>query len=169
MEKLLDQPPAGVDTAFANRVDVQPLRPDYARLPIMAGFAWADILYEIENTYGLDPGQEMYLVVFRSQLRERIDPAPLHEVDEQAHKEAADAPGFLYYFAGEADEEGYCLSFCLWASRAAAVQAARNGQTHKDAMEIADKYYKTYELERYLVGRDNSPEGFRYKSLDEAA
>ena len=70
-----------------------------------------------------NPG-EWYMVAFRSTRRPDVDEARLTAHDDWAHAEAMEAPGFVHYFKGPTQDDGQCMSFCLWDSRAEARAAA---------------------------------------------
>jgi hypothetical protein len=55
---------------------------------------------------------------------------------------------FLRYFKGEANEQGECLSFCLWETREQAIEAA-GAAAHQSAAEISVRMYESYMLDRY--------------------
>ncbi len=133
--------------AFAALAPVSDL---YAHLPVGDAFDWSDVTRE------LGPG-EWYLVAFRSVRRIGADEDLLAEIDERAHLEAADAPGFVHYFKGPTASDRTCLSFCLWSSRAEA-RAAAGRPEHVTAVAILDEMYERYTLEFLRVtGRRGSP------------
>jgi hypothetical protein len=115
----------------------------YMTLPIHEGFNWLD-------SFAYAAPGEWYLVVFRSRQRKGIDYGDLTARDERAQHEALHAPGFLYYFAGTPDEQGNCLSFCLWESQALARSASQR-PNHQQARQLADSVYEHFQLERYFV------------------
>jgi hypothetical protein len=128
-------------------VPIEPLRQDYARwdVPVWASFDLADIA---ERT-GVLPGQEVCGVFFRSHYREGLTEERLwvfRQKDREAHEEAKGSPAFLVYFKGDVDEEGYCLSFCLWTSHTEAA-AASQGPLHQEAAALAPEFYDLAKLE----------------------
>jgi hypothetical protein len=126
-----------------------PVSDIYAHLPVGDAFDWSDVANE------LGPG-EWYLVAFRSVRRIGADEDLLAEIDERAHLEAADAPGFVHYFKGPTASDRTCLSFCLWTSRAEA-RAAAGRPEHVMAVAILDEMYERYTLEFVRVtGRPGS-------------
>jgi hypothetical protein len=126
-----------------------PVSDIYAHLPVGDAFDWSNVARE------LGPG-EWYLVAFRSVRRIGADEGHLAEIDERAHLEAADAPGFVYYFKGPTASDRTCLSFCLWTSRAEA-RAAAGRPEHVTAVSILDEMYERYTLEFLRVtGRPGS-------------
>ena len=100
---------------------------------------------------------EWYLVAFRSIRRDDADEERLCALDEAAHLEAAAAPGFVHYFKGPKADDGSCLSFCLWDSRAEA-RSASGLPAHREAVTVLDEMYASYTLEFHRVTR-SAPEG----------
>src|SRR5215213_4976302 len=97
-------------------LQISPKHPDYATLPIQAGFDWSPL-----SGCAFD---ELYLVVFRSVRRRDADLILLREHDDRAYEEALESGGLLRYFKGHANELGECVSFCLWEARRQAIKAA---------------------------------------------
>lgn len=146
---------------------MSPLVPDYARRPINEGFDWPAILQSLlpnrsrlnwrtilrtlltERRLRLYPW--LYRVAFSSQQRPDADLERLRLHDERAHAEAQRSPALLYYFAGNADEHGYCLSFCLWTDIKAARAVTSHAPHHQAAVGIADQMYTSFGLERDIV------------------
>jgi hypothetical protein len=130
-----------------------PVSEAYATLPIADAFDWADA--------GRQLGEgEWYLVVFRSVRRADADEARLTEFDDRAHEEAAGAPGFVHYFKGPRADDGSCLSFCIWTSRAEA-RAAAGRPRHIEAVSLLDEMYERYTLEFLrITGRAGRPLAF---------
>ncbi len=125
--------------------DLVPVSEAYARLPIADAFTWQDA--------GADLGDgEWYVVAFRSIRRAGADEYRLNAFDEAAHREAAGAPGFVHYFKGPVANDGSCLSFCLWQSRAEA-RAAAGRPAHREAVTLLDEMYERYTLEFHRVRR----------------
>lgn len=119
---------------------ISPVHPDYQYLPIEQGFDWPVIA-----DHDFD---QLYLVVFRSVRRPDADLDLLRWFDDLAYAEALRSGGLLRYFKGDADGRGHCLSFCLWESREAALNAA-GGKKHSQAASITSQMYVSYDLERY--------------------
>src|SRR5215211_6197340 len=135
---------------------LSPIHPDYATLPIQEGFNWSSSLGDARF-------ERLYLVVFRSLLRETADLELLYEYDELAHGEASEAGGLVFYFRGVTNERGESLSFCLWESREQARRAS-GGPSHQAAMGMVSLMYESYSLERYdllKVGGTKGSLGFR--------
>jgi heme-degrading monooxygenase HmoA len=122
-----------------------PVSESYASLPVAQAFDWQRASAEL----GVG---EWYLVAFRSIRRDDADEERLTALDSAAHHEAAGAPGFVHYFKGPKADDGSCLSFCLWDSRADA-RAAAGLPAHRDAVAVLDEMYATYTLEFQRVSR----------------
>lgn len=134
-----------------------PISDGYARLPVAEAFDWTGVARQ------LGEGQ-WYLVAFRSVRRAGSDEARLAEIDERAHLEAADAPGFVHYFKGPTSSDRTCLSFCLWTSRTEA-RAAAGRPDHIEAVSILGEMYEGYTLEFLRVtGRLGMP--LRFEPYD---
>ncbi len=140
--------------AFAALAPVSDL---YAHLPVGDAFDWSGVASELGSG-------EWYLVAFRSVRRIGADEDRLAEIDERAHLEAAEAPGFVHYFKGPTASDRTCLSFCLWTSRAEA-RAAAGRPDHVTAVALLDEMYERYTLEFIRVtGRRRSP--LRFEPYD---
>jgi hypothetical protein len=122
-----------------------PVSAGYATLPVRDAFNWQ------ETAAGLGDG-DWYLVAFRSIRRAGADEERLTLFDELAHQEAATSPGFIHYFKGPQADDGSCLSFCLWQSRADA-RAAAGRPDHVRAVSLIDEMYESYTLEFHRVTR----------------
>lgn len=120
-----------------------PLTPDYATLPVLDGFNWAECLTDV------DAGR-WYLVVFRSVRRETADPARLKAFDDLAYAEAQQRRGLLVYFRGCLNARHECLSLCLWESREQA-EAATRLPLHRAAADLTEEMYDSFELERWVL------------------
>ncbi len=123
----------------------------YMTLPIQDGFNWTESFTDFTSG-------EWYLVVFRSRYRADTDYQTLTERDERAHAEARQSAGFLYYFMGTPDEDGHCLSFCLWENQHMAQLASRRPK-HQEALQLVASAYEYYHLERYFVTKTTAPDG----------
>jgi hypothetical protein len=153
-----------VDLPIAEQFKISPLRHDYATADIRDSFNWEKAMDLARDQRGVDDGQELYLFVFRSRLNIDISSELYKDLlvaDHEALEEAkanknGEQSGLLCYFAGEPDEEGYCLSLCLWTSREAAL--SRNGKKHGEAMEFAKLAYdEDYtKFERYHISRSQA-------------
>src|SRR5215212_2538636 len=122
---------------------ISPIYPDYAAWPVQDGFSWASSLAGCAF-------ERLYLVVFRSVRRPSADLDLLREHDDRAYEQALESGGLLRYFKGEANEQGECLSFCLWETRRQAIEAA-GASSHTSAAEITVRMYLSYSLERYWI------------------
>jgi len=121
---------------------ISPAHPDYATLPIEDGFDWSSLSHY--------PFDSLYLIVFRSLRRPEADLDLLLEHDDRAYAEALISGGLLRYFKGQANEQGECLSFCLWETREQAMKAA-DAASHRTAAGISAHMYSSYILDRYWL------------------
>lgn len=124
---------------------LRPVSATYASLPVALAFDWQAASAELG-------AGEWYLVAFRSIRRDHADEQRLEALDTAAHEEAAGAPGFVHYFRGPKADDGSCLSFCLWDSRADARSAA-GLPAHREAVTVLDEMYASYTLEFQRVTR----------------
>jgi hypothetical protein len=92
------------------------------------------------------------MVAFRSVRRAGVDEERLTAYDDWAHHEAMQAPGFVHYFKGPTTADGWCMSFCLWDSRAEA-RASAGRPAHAQAAALTHEAYATYTLEFHRVRR----------------
>ncbi|MDB5184977.1 MAG: hypothetical protein JWN38_785 [Candidatus Saccharibacteria bacterium] len=134
--------------------EFKPLVSDYARRPITEGFDWPAITRNLKSTRVPAVRFPLYLVVFRSQLLEGADVERLAERDLGAHEAALRSPALLHYFTGEADDQGYNLSFCIWRGQIAAREASATPE-HVAAMSVADEMYASFSLERHAIHDDD--------------
>jgi hypothetical protein len=81
------------------------------------------------------------------------DLALLREHDDRAYEEALRSGGLLRYFKGHANDQGECLSFCLWETRDQAVRAA-GAASHESAADITARMYLSYVLDRYWLKKE---------------
>ena len=143
INKLLTDETTQFDVARRAFDHLEPIRDDYALVPIQDGFNWEACASGIHVP-------ELYLVVFRSVRREDADLVMLKEFDDRAFEDAQRAPGFLFYFKGQITPERECLSFCLWRSRAEA-RSASDRTAHADAANLVTRMYESYDLERHRL------------------
>ncbi len=120
-----------------------PIYPDYAMRPVQDGFSWSSSLLGCAF-------ERLYLVVFRSVRRPSEPSLLLREHDDRAFEEALASGGLLRYFKGNANEQGECLSFCLWETREQARQAA-DAPSHRSAAGVSAQMYLSYALKRYWI------------------
>ena len=147
MNQTQNEPTDGLNTLRDAFSQLTPVREDYPLLPIEHGFNWD------ECTEGLQIPQ-LYLVVFRSIRRVDADVERLRWFDDRAFDDASQAPGFLFYFKGQATPGRACLSFCLWKTRQLA-RSASDRPAHAEAASLVAEMYETYDLERHrLYARD---------------
>lgn len=136
-----------------------PVSEAYATLPVADAFHWADVATELGDG-------EWYLVVFRSIRNADADEVRLTAFDEQAHAEAASAPGYVHYYKGPIAGDRSCMSFCFWTSRAEA-RAAAGRPKHVEAVSLISEMYERYTLEFLRVtGRAGRP--LRFEAYDPA-
>jgi hypothetical protein len=122
-----------------------PVSDRYAHLPVAEAFTWPACEADV-------PSGEWYMVAFRSRRLPDVDEAQLAAYDDWAHAEAMDAPGFVHYFKGPTIDDGNCMSFCLWDSRAEA-RAAASRPAHARAIALTHESYAVYTLEFHRVRR----------------
>jgi hypothetical protein len=127
---------------YESCLQISPRHPDYATMPIRDGFDWSSL-----SGCAFD---QLYLVVFRSVWRPDADLVLLREHDDSAYEEALESGGLLRYFKGHANEQGECLSFCLWEARAQARKAA-GAASHRSASDITAQMYRSYDVNRYWL------------------
>jgi hypothetical protein len=121
---------------------ISPRHPDYATQSVEDAFDWSSLSCCLL--------ERLYLVVFRSVWQPEADLDLLREHDDCAYEEALASGGLLRYFKGNANEQGECLSFCLWETREQARQAA-DGASHRSAAGVSAQMYLSYSLERYWI------------------
>jgi hypothetical protein len=131
---------------------IVPASDRYRELDIEEGFNWPEITKRTVERYGLG-SDKLYLVVFRSNLRDDADKSAIAYHDKKALEAAMESPDCLYYFAGHPDASGRALSFCLWKNEDAAKEASRD-KRHSDAMKMVS-YYNSYTLERRYIDPTN--------------
>src|SRR5215204_7224858 len=127
---------------YESCLQISPRHSDYATLSIQDGFDWSSL-----SGCSFD---QLYLVVFRSVRRPDADLALLREHDDRAYAEALESGGLLKYFKGHANEQGECISFCLWETSEQAREAA-SAASHKSAANITARMYISYFLDRYWL------------------
>ncbi len=138
--------------------DLRPTSPGYATEPVADAFDWADASAELVSG-------AWYLVVFRSVRRLDADETRLNELDDAAHLEASRAPGFVHYFKGPKADDGTCLSFCIWDSRAQARSGA-GMPAHREAVMVLDEMYAAYTLEFLRMGRAHAGAPLIFEAYD---
>ncbi len=122
-------------------------------------FDTAEILRLASDIGGLPRGHVLYLVDFASSRRPGIDEDELIRLDNAAHAEAATSDGFLLYFRGDVDADGYCRSFCAWRSATDAARASRKPR-HRAASEVTREFYASYTVTMRELWLDDSGAGF---------
>jgi hypothetical protein len=138
-------------------------RPGYLDMqdPLEEGFDWV----EFRRALGEKALDASFLVLFGSELLETLsseDKALLASLDTASHIEAQQSDALLKYFAGNANESGRALSWCLWTDRKAAANAL-HGPSHKQAIRLAreGKFYNNYTVKFYGVLPDDE-KGFTF-------
>ena len=135
-------------------LEVTPLVPDYAGLPITEAFDWRNIINTAKAARELD-GSPLYVVAFRSVLKEDADVEVLLEHDRRAHEAALESPALIHYFGGAPNAARQALSFCLWENAESAKIISRDHR-HREAIKMVSSY-TSYSIEKYnalLVGDD---------------
>jgi hypothetical protein len=146
IKELPDQRPAP---------QIEPAHLDYTRMPIDRAFDWDSVVSSLKRYHGIETTDPMYLVVFRSQLKEGADVSLLLEHDTRAHQAAQESSALIHYFGGEPDEQGRAVSFCLWNDEAEAKAISKDSR-HIAATKMISMY-ESYSLEKYDVYHDNEP------------
>lgn len=147
MNQTRAEPTDRLDTLRNRFTRLEPVRDDYALVPIEYGFNWDECVADMQIP-------ELYLVVFRSVRRADADVERLRWFDDRAYDDASQAPGFLFYFKGQVTPGLACLSFCLWETRQLA-RSASDRPAHAEAAALVAEMYETYDLERHrLYARD---------------
>ena len=129
---------------------IQPLCEDFATRPIKESFDWKNIGRIMRENRNVAEGDDLYLVVFRSQRNADADVELLTYHDDQAHEEALESPDLLHYFKGVASADGHCLSFCIWRNMEAARTASR-GPKHMEAARLTGRMYASHSLGRGVI------------------
>jgi hypothetical protein len=137
---------------------LEPSADNYAHLPVQQALTWGACADGI-------PAGEWYLVAFRSIQRAAADAERLRLFDDLAHAEAEYAPGFLHYFKGPLAQDGSCLSFCLWNSRAEARLAAAQ-PAHREAVSVISEMYESYVLEFLQVRKRDAAAVLEFEPYD---
>jgi hypothetical protein len=126
------------------RLPINP-RANYARVPFSAGFNVPVILDMAAKEGNLPRGHVMYIVDFGSLLKPDADRELIANLDNAAHREAKSSAGFLLYFRGDLDPQGYNRSFCVWRSKDDAKTAAHR-PNHMTAVNAAKEMYIWYRI-----------------------
>lgn len=142
-------------TLEAQPTHITPVHEEYRHIDIQEGFDWPEIIDKTAKRNGKLLTCAQYLVVFRSQRAEGVDPKLVAELDHAAYEEASKSPALLHYFAGEVADDGSALSWCLWTDRLAAFQAV-HGDSHQTAVrQAADLYGDNFSIELYSVNEED--------------
>jgi hypothetical protein len=129
-------------------LEITPRAIDYASMTTEQAFNWDEIIKSTRHERQLttDP---LYLVVFRSLLKEGADTSELMEHDRRAHEAALESPALIHYHGGKPNESGRALSFCLWENPVAAKAISRDSR-HMNARAMVASY-ESYSIEKYNV------------------
>lgn len=144
-----------------NTINVAPRRPDYQTAAVWVGFDMVDTVTRLHESFDLEAGQPLYMVVFRSRRKEKLSENDIDLLtwqDHLAHKEAAeryDADGkqaLLHYFKGMADTDRYCVSWCIWTDANLAKEAV-HAPEHMKAAALARRTYEgdKFGLQKYQL------------------
>jgi hypothetical protein len=117
----------------------------YGRIPFAQAFDVPSILQMAAEKRQLAYGTGFYLVDFASQAKPNADYNLLSRLDKAAHSEAEKSEGFLLYFRGDLDPDGYTRSFCVWENKELA-KAASNKPAHHLAAKAAKTHYDYYQI-----------------------
>ena len=102
--------------AFALAV-LEPVRLDYATAPYLECFNWPTVFAHLRSfcaQSGLQwERRELYVVIFRSRLKQNIDRGRLGQLDQESHREACESGGLLKYWFGSCDAEQRNLATCM--------------------------------------------------------
>ncbi len=131
-----------------DNIEVKPRVEDYASLPIEEAFDWLAILDSVRRVRALPP-HPLYLVAFRSLLKQGVDTTALLEHDRRAHEAALESPALIKYHGGTPNTTGLALSFCLWENPEAAKIISRD-RRHTDATTMVSNYQK-YTIDKYWL------------------
>jgi hypothetical protein len=139
----------------------QPRTEAYATDPIEIGVDLTDMFDQLSQKYGVQYGRKSG-TVFRSKRLPEVDGQLLTVVDYEAHLEASNCKGFIYYFKGEPDAYGQCMSFCFWET-AEDGRSASQGPAHTKAKLMAGLFYESAVVEHLVI--DYSPSGVVVQDL----
>ena len=95
---------------------LEPVRPDYAVAPYMTSLNWPIVFARLRHLcaqIGLCwERREMYVVIFRSRLKEDANRTRLGQLDQESHREACESGGLLKYWFGSCNAERQNLATC---------------------------------------------------------
>ncbi|KAK5130747.1 hypothetical protein LTR08_001692 [Meristemomyces frigidus] len=122
------------------------VRPDYATAPYMTSLDWPAVFARLRGLCAESDlpweRKELYVVIFRSQLKPNADRARLGQLDQESHREACQSGGLLKYWFGSCDAEQRNLATCIWRSREDAAAGGR-GPWHRLARSAASEMYES--------------------------
>ncbi|KAF2205658.1 hypothetical protein GQ43DRAFT_269318 [Delitschia confertaspora ATCC 74209] len=113
--------------------------------------------------------QSFYVVVFRSQLKEKIDKEWLWKLDAESHKEAGMSGGLLKYWFGRAGDgvgERRNLATCFWRSKEDARKGGL-GPWHKKARLAAREMYESFAFTTHQFTVLDNVSGFTFADWKE--
>lgn len=144
-----------ITTILKNELAIDPIRENYATLPIEESFDWQEVLEKITEFREFAPDTKLFVFAFRSTPLADRDPLAVQQFEEadlDAFSEAMyNFPDeFLYYFRGDTDTNGNCLSFCVWTSQEAST-AVHAGKAHRRAARLAKSNYELAQTEGHWV------------------
>jgi len=119
---------------------------NFATAKLEEAFNWSDFASKT-NLRG------WYMVAFRSNRKPSADLDLLDHLETLANDDAANQPGYLFYFKGKVLPGATHLrnlSFCMWQDRECATVAAQRS-AHRSASAVAQAMYEEYRIERYLA------------------
>lgn len=139
---------------------IVPAGENYRDLSVKTGdaFTWEDGLRDTgtEGMYGVEfsSAQNDVVALHQPHLVSRLG-----ELDEFALKDASEQPGFLHYYGDTVSGDGRARSFCLWASRLAAIAASQR-KAHQAAVSYTlgegKDVYSYYGIKKFTVERRSS-------------
>jgi hypothetical protein len=113
---------------------MQAIRPDYATAPYEASYNWQEISLALIELLKEDAGfqwtsEELYVIIFRSQVPPNRNRSRLAALDQLAHAEAMESGGLLKYWFGNPDADGRNLATCR-----SFVPSIEENQLHRKAL-----------------------------------
>jgi len=131
---------------------MQAIRLDYATAPYEASYNWQEISLALVELLKEDDGfqwtsEELYVIIFRSQVPPNRNLPRLAALDQLAHAEAMESGGLLKYWFGNPDADGRNLATCIWRARDDARKGGA-GPGHRQAMRETLHLYTEWHVER---------------------
>lgn len=145
------------------RLSIVPKVAEYVRVPFEDGFDGREVVLNALEQGNLPIESKLYVVDFASLCKPGADLARLEYLDEHAHREAVESDGFLLYFRGDADSDGFNRSWCAWRSAEEAYNATHK-PAHLEAMACVEDMYNWYAVNMRDMWLDRSkPKGYDSK------